>query len=105
MSDHQAGFRAQHRFSDPAESVTAEAVPVEWTDPTPPNGLPLSDESGPLVALQDDPPSYLDLSTVALLGQPKRAPSRGWRKWLYVASAKLIKPAEFRMARAYVTLH
>jgi MinD-like ATPase involved in chromosome partitioning or flagellar assembly len=94
LSDHQAGFRAQQRFVDPAESVPAEEPPAEWIATTPPNGLPLGDESRPLVALQDDPPSYLDLSTVALLGQPKQAPSRGWRKWLYVASFKLINVGE-----------
>jgi MinD-like ATPase involved in chromosome partitioning or flagellar assembly len=38
----------------------------------------------------EDPPPYLDLSTVALLGQRKRAPSDGWRRWLYFASFKLI---------------
>jgi MinD-like ATPase involved in chromosome partitioning or flagellar assembly len=41
-----------------------------------------------------DPPPYLDLSTVALLGQPKRAPSAGWRKWLYWASFTLINVGE-----------
>jgi MinD-like ATPase involved in chromosome partitioning or flagellar assembly len=89
LSDQQAGFRGQQRFSDPAE-----AVPTEWTDPTPPNGLPLGHASRPPVAQPDDPPPYLDLSTVALLGQPKRAPSLGWRKWLYLASFKLINVGE-----------
>ena len=89
MSDHQAGFRAQQRFSDPAESE-----PAEWTAPTPPNGLPLGYTSRPLVPQHDDPAPYLDLSTVALLGQPKRAPSQGWRKWLYFASFKLINVGE-----------
>jgi MinD-like ATPase involved in chromosome partitioning or flagellar assembly len=89
LSDHQAGFRAQQRFSDPAESG-----PAEWTVPTPPNGLPLGRASRPLSPPSDDPPPYLDLSTVALLGQPKRAPSQGWRKWLYVASFKLLNPGE-----------
>jgi MinD-like ATPase involved in chromosome partitioning or flagellar assembly len=89
LSDHQAGFRAQQRFSDPAE-----AVPAEWTAPTPPNGLPLGYASRPPVSQQDDPPPFLDLSTVALLGQPKRAPSQGWRKWLYLASFKLINLGE-----------
>jgi MinD-like ATPase involved in chromosome partitioning or flagellar assembly len=41
-----------------------------------------------------DPPPYVDLSTVALLGKPKQAPSEGWRKWLYVASFKLINLGE-----------
>jgi len=94
LSDHQAGFRAQQRFSDPAESVPAEAVSAEWIAQTPPNGLPLGYESRPLIAQHEDPPSYLDLSTVALLGQPKRAPSQGWRKWLYIASFKLINVGE-----------
>jgi MinD-like ATPase involved in chromosome partitioning or flagellar assembly len=93
LSDQQAGFRAQQRFSDPAESVPSQ-VPTEWTDPTPPNGLPLGYASRPLVAQQDDPSPYSDLSTVALLGQPKRVPSQGWRKWLCVASFKLINVGE-----------
>lgn len=77
------GFRAQSRFSDPAAEP-----PPEWTAPTPPNGLPVS--SPPPQVPEHDPAPYLDLSTVALLGQPKRAPSEGWRKWLYFASFKLI---------------
>jgi MinD-like ATPase involved in chromosome partitioning or flagellar assembly len=99
----QADFRAQQRFSDPAE-----AVPAEWTNPTPPNGLPLGYASRPpapqpdhpapqpdhVAPQSDDPPPYLDLSTVALLGQPKRAPSQGWRKWLFLASFKLINVGE-----------
>ena len=89
MSDHQAGFRAQQRFSDPAGSE-----PAEWTAPTPPNGSPLGFTSRPLVPQHDDPAPYPDLSTVALLGQPKRAPSQGWRKWLYFASFKLINVGE-----------
>jgi MinD-like ATPase involved in chromosome partitioning or flagellar assembly len=89
VSDQRAGFRAQQRFSDPAESV-----PAEMTDPTPPNGLPLGYSSRPLQPQQDDPPPFLDLSTVALLGQAKRAPSQGWRKWLYHASFKLINVGE-----------
>jgi MinD-like ATPase involved in chromosome partitioning or flagellar assembly len=94
VSDHQAGFRAQQRFSDPAEPTPTEPAPAEWTAPTPPNGLPLGYASRPLVPQPDDPPPYLDLSTVALLGEPGRAPSRGWRKWLYVASFKLINVGE-----------
>jgi MinD-like ATPase involved in chromosome partitioning or flagellar assembly len=89
LSDQQAGFRDQQRFSDPAE-----AVPAEWTAPTPPNGLPLGYASRPLVSQQDDPTPYFDLSTVALLGQAKRAPSEGWRKWLYFASFKLVNVGE-----------
>jgi MinD-like ATPase involved in chromosome partitioning or flagellar assembly len=89
LSDKSGGFRSQQRFSDPAESV-----PAEWTAPTPPNGLPLGYASRPPVPPPDEPTPYFDLSTVALLGQPKRAPSVGWRKWLYYASFKLINPGE-----------
>ncbi|WSE58740.1 MinD/ParA family protein [Mycolicibacterium sp. ND9-15] len=77
------GFRAQSRFSDPAAEP-----PAEWTAPTPPDGFPVV--SPPQEIAETDPPPYLDLSTVALLGQPKRAPSEGWRKWLYYASFRLI---------------
>ena len=90
MSDHKAGFRAQQRFSDPAKPV-----PAEWTAATPPSGLPRSYASHPLASQQqNDPPPYLDLSTVALLGPPKRAPSQGWRKWLYLATFKLLNVGE-----------
>jgi len=89
LSDQQAGFRDQQRFSDPAE-----AVPAEWTAPTPPNGLPLGYASRPLQSQQNDPTPYFDLSTVALLGQPKRAPSEGWRKWLYYGTFKLVNVGE-----------
>jgi MinD-like ATPase involved in chromosome partitioning or flagellar assembly len=89
LSDQPAGFRAQQRFTDPAASP-----PPEWTAPTPPNGLPLSFAAPPNTSRDDDPPPYLDLSTVALLGQAKRAPSQGWRKWLYLASLRLINVGE-----------
>ncbi|MDA4110110.1 MinD/ParA family ATP-binding protein [Mycolicibacterium holsaticum] len=83
------GFRAQDRFIDPAA-----APPPEWTAPTPPKGLPLPPAPPPEQQQHQDPPPYLDLSTVALLGQRKRAPSEGWRKWLYLASFKLINVGE-----------
>jgi MinD-like ATPase involved in chromosome partitioning or flagellar assembly len=89
LSDQQAGFRDQQRFSDPAE-----AVPAEWTAPTPANGLPLGYVSLPPASQPDDPTPYFDLSTVALLGEPKRAPSEGWRKWLYLATFKLVNVGE-----------
>jgi MinD-like ATPase involved in chromosome partitioning or flagellar assembly len=103
-ADQQPGFRAQQRFSDPAETV-----PPEWTAPTPPHGLPLAKIRGersdgevfvaeleqPITATDPaDPPSYFDLSTVALLGQPKRTPSEGWRRWVYYASGTLINLGE-----------
>jgi MinD-like ATPase involved in chromosome partitioning or flagellar assembly len=74
-------------------------VPQDWTAPTPPTGLPLTIPPTPPPPAAptppgQDPPPYLDLSTVALLGQRKRAPSVGWRKWLYLASFKLINVGE-----------
>jgi MinD-like ATPase involved in chromosome partitioning or flagellar assembly len=42
----------------------------------------------------EDAAPYLDVSTVALLGKPKRPPSKGWRKWLYWGSARLINVGE-----------
>ena len=94
MSDQPTEFRSQERFTDPANSM-----PPEWTAPTPPNGLPAG-HATPAASHQADPPAaappHPDLSTVALLGQPKPAPSQGWRKWLYVASFKLINVGESR---------
>ena len=63
---------------------TAERV-AGWATPRPPRR---TSTDRPAAA------PYLDLSTVALLGQPKRAPSQGWRKWLYLASFKLINVGE-----------
>jgi MinD-like ATPase involved in chromosome partitioning or flagellar assembly len=100
LSDHrQAGFRAQQRFSDPAQPA-----PAEGTDPTPPNGLPLSYAPQPVAPQHVDAPPYLDLSTVALLGQPKRAPSQGWRKWLYLASFKLLNVGDSAKVNHYNSL-
>jgi Mrp family chromosome partitioning ATPase len=89
LSDQSGGFRSQQRFSDPAQSV-----PAEWTAPTPPKGLPLGHASPPLAPPPEQPTPYFDLSTVALLGQPKRAPSEGWRKWLYFSTFKLLNVGE-----------
>lgn len=83
------GFRAQNRFSDPASDP-----PPEWTAPTPPNGLPLRQLAHAAASPVEVPPPYLDLSTVALLGQRKRPPSDGWRKWVYLASFKSINLGE-----------
>ena len=74
---------------------SAKQAPPEWTAPTPPNGLPLTYRSrriAPPRPTQQEP--YLDLSTAELLGRPKPAPSKGWRKWLYRASFKLINLGE-----------
>ena len=89
MSDQPAGFRAQQRFTDPAATP-----PPDWTAPTPPNGFPRTVAPDRGATRYDDPPPYLDLSTVALLGQAKRAPSQGWRKWLYLGTFKLINVGE-----------
>jgi MinD-like ATPase involved in chromosome partitioning or flagellar assembly len=108
-ADQPLGFRAQQRFSDPSATV-----PAEWTAVTPPNGIPrvtLPPEPAapePSVTLVDlepvghagldegypDPPSYLDLSTVALLGEPKRKPTQGWRRAVYLASGTMINLGE-----------
>jgi MinD-like ATPase involved in chromosome partitioning or flagellar assembly len=42
----------------------------------------------------DVSPPKLDLSTVALLGQPKRKPTRGWRHWVYLGSFTLVNLGE-----------
>jgi MinD-like ATPase involved in chromosome partitioning or flagellar assembly len=85
LSDHPSpGFRSQQRFTDPA---TDEAPPPEWTDPTPPTGIPVS---SPDVV----PHPYPELSTASLLRQNKRPPSSGWRRWLFLASGKLINLGE-----------
>ncbi|MGE0220347.1 MinD/ParA family ATP-binding protein [Mycolicibacterium sp.] len=75
-------------------------VPAEWTAPTPPEGCPpvVADAAAPEAFSPDagvvDAPPYLDPSTVAVLGKANRAPSAGWRKWLYWGSARLINPGE-----------
>jgi MinD-like ATPase involved in chromosome partitioning or flagellar assembly len=109
MADHSpGGFRAQQRFRDPA--AEEPQAPPEWSAPTPPNGMPVVDPAAlhPVPPVSAVPPPvtepqhpvsqplpvpptpYLDLSTVALLGQPKPAPSHGWRKWLYLATFKTV---------------
>ncbi|WP_193044456.1 MinD/ParA family ATP-binding protein [Mycolicibacterium baixiangningiae] len=113
MGDHSpGGFRAQQRFRDPA--AEEPQAPPEWSAPTPPAGMPVVDPAAvqpvpptPAVAppvtepqhpvsqpLPVPPTPYLDLSTVALLGQPKPAPSHGWRKWLYLATFKTVNIGE-----------
>ena len=86
MSDVPGGFRAQQRFVDPAA-----AVPAEWTAPTPPQGNPPVAAANPDAP---DPPPFLDPSTIALLGNATRAPSAGWRRWLYWASARQLNLGE-----------
>jgi MinD-like ATPase involved in chromosome partitioning or flagellar assembly len=82
--DPSQGFRSQQRFTDPAND---ESPPPEWTDPTPPTGIAIS---------QSDvvPQPYPELSTSSLLRQNKRPPSSGWRRLLFLASGKLINLGE-----------
>ncbi len=95
MSDDPSqGFRSQQRFSDPAND---ESPPPEWTDPTPPTGIPVSK---PDVV----PQPYPELSTASLLRQNKRPPSSGWRKILFLASGKLINLGESSKAVHYNNL-
>lgn len=66
-------------------------VPAEWTAPTPPGGTPaVVIPVGSPEPVGADAAPYLDLSTVALLGNATRGPSAGWRKWLYRGSGRLI---------------
>jgi MinD-like ATPase involved in chromosome partitioning or flagellar assembly len=92
--DPSQGFRSQQRFSDPASD---ESPPPEWTDPTPPTGIPVSK---PDVV----PQPYPELSTASLLRQNKRPPSSGWRKILFLASGKLINLGESSKAVHYNNL-
>lgn len=93
MSDVPGGFRGQQRFRDPMAEV-----PAEWTAPTPPQ--PVAPVVRPTAALVPadtgvpDPPPYLDLSTLALLGRARRGPSTGWRKWLYWGTGRLVDLGE-----------
>lgn len=89
MTDVPTSFRAQQRFTDPMA-----AVPAEWTAPTPPEGLPATPPFGQPSAPPSGAPQPQELSTVALLGQTRRGPSAGWRKWLYRASGGLIDLGE-----------
>ncbi len=95
MSDDQSrGFRSQQRFSDPASD---ESPPAEWTDPTPPTGIPVSQPDAV-------PAPYPELSTASLLRQNKRPPSSGWRRALFLASGKLINLGESPKAVHHNTL-
>lgn len=92
-------FRAQQRFSYPSTEV-----PPEWTAPTPPHGIPVVELPTASPDLDDPTPPYLDLSTVALLGQPKRTPAGGWRRWLYLSSFTTVNLGEGPKAMRRKTL-
>ncbi len=88
-----AGFRAQQRFSNPT-ARTHNSSSADGTAVTPPNGLSVSRRLRRQSTPAEQPAPYQDLSTAALLGQPKPAPSQGWRKWLYLASFQLVNVGE-----------
>jgi len=90
------GFRAQQRFTDPTLGGRhAEHVPPEWTAPTPPTGLPTGFPQPANPPWQPPPPpTSKDLSIETLMRPVPPPPSAGWRKWLYMASFKLINVGE-----------
>ncbi|MHA3023733.1 nucleotide-binding protein [Mycobacterium sp. BMJ-28] len=71
----------------PASAATGNVPASAATGNVP---VPPADQTSPFPL----PAPYLDLSTVALLGQPKRAPSGGWRRWLYLATFKTVNLGE-----------
>jgi MinD-like ATPase involved in chromosome partitioning or flagellar assembly len=84
------GFRAQQRFTDPTVDVRhGGPVPPEWTARTPPTGVPAGFPQ-PATPPWPPPPSSRDLSTEMLLRPVPPPPSAGWRKWLYLASFRMI---------------
>ncbi len=68
----------------------AGPLPPAWTAPTPPTGFPQPVNQQPI----EPPPTSEDLSAAAVLHPTKPPPSSGWRKWLYLASFKLINVGE-----------
>jgi len=94
------GFRAQQRFTDPTAGHGkrqpgpggSPGAPPGWMAPTPPTGFPQPPSHG--YPPPGPPPTSRDLSTAELLRHAKPAPSAGWRKWLYLASGKLINVGE-----------
>ena len=88
------GFRTEQRFTDPAEPVAAER-----TAPTLPAGLraAIGREPGSTGRRAPAVPRPVDQRAA---GQVKRAPSDGWRTWLYVVSGKLINVGEGPAVRA-----
>jgi MinD-like ATPase involved in chromosome partitioning or flagellar assembly len=112
----QIDLRAEQRTDD--QTTVLPAVPVSWDASTPPTGIPVPAEPGyrPTAMLPPAPPAlpvgapmaapvlrrvvpatpYPDLDTNALLGPASPVPSSGWRRWLYLASGKVINPGESR---------
>ncbi len=118
LTDATTVFRTEQRFTDPA-TAAPESEP-DWLASTPPIGIPMDPltPAAPLfnqyVAEHPVPsyrpsvpqtPPYPDLSTGALLRQAKPAPpTSGWRRWLYLASGKLINVGEGQRAAHHTNL-
>ncbi|ETW25935.1 ATPase [Mycobacterium gastri 'Wayne'] len=120
-----AGFRTGRRFSESETHAVppppTRAEPRAWAagaaTPTPAKGLaPIPDAQAygylggqpadsPVETAQRPagPPSsrYPELSTSTLLRQVKPPPSEGWRRWLYMASGKLINLGESPRVNRY----
>ncbi|MCV7016195.1 MinD/ParA family ATP-binding protein [Mycolicibacterium aichiense] len=116
LTDATTVFRTEQRFTDPA--TTAPESEPDWLAPTPPIGIPMESltAAAPLFnqyVAENPVPSYRpavpptpypDLSTSALLRQVKPPPSGGWRRWLYLASGKLINVGEGQRAAHHTKL-
>lgn len=116
LTDATTVFRAEQRFTDPATTAT-ESEP-DWLAPTPPIGIPMesltaaapvfnqyvAEHPVPSYRPMVPPTPYPDLSTSALLRQVKPPPSGGWRRWLYLASGKLINVGEGQRAAHHTNL-
>ncbi|MBI3690532.1 MAG: MinD/ParA family protein [Mycolicibacterium aromaticivorans] len=116
LTDATTVFRTEQRFTDPA-TAAPESEP-DWLAPTPPIGIPMesltaaaplfnqyvAEHPVPSYRTTVPPTPYPDLSTSALLRQVKPAPSGGWRRWLYLASGKLINVGEGQRAAHHTNL-
>jgi MinD-like ATPase involved in chromosome partitioning or flagellar assembly len=116
LTDATTVFRTEQRFTDPA-TAAPESEP-DWLASTPPIGIPM-DPLPPATPLFNSyvgehpvpsyrptvpPTPYPDLTTSALLRQAKPAPTGGWRRWLYLASGKLINIGEGQRAAQHTNL-
>jgi MinD-like ATPase involved in chromosome partitioning or flagellar assembly len=89
------GFRAQRRFTDPNRGPD-DSPPTGFRQPIGNMYVPPTPPAPPQVPPQRPPvpPNSRDLVSATLLRPVKPAPSAGWRKWLYRASAKHINLGE-----------
>ncbi|MGE2732838.1 MinD/ParA family ATP-binding protein, partial [Mycolicibacterium vaccae] len=71
-------------------------TPPEGLPPTPPQGMPQPAlvEVPPALAEAPFPPPSQELTPLALLGQTRRGPSEGWRKWLFKGTGGLVNLGE-----------